>query len=285
MAIRGTWKSNASLRNQTLYGGPLKQGTGWNAVHGYRAGAGRGIAHGALSEQIDPSVTDEFAPENLGYMVDSTESLIGYGAESATATGMADRPAWQEDSERVATLSGYPSWGDTIIPPEGTMIRAHDHGSIASLHANGTPNEDVAQGWRNKPHGKVNDAETSNPSQYEIQTSMVQRDAVRAGSQRGAGSDSSFMAPIRSRIVGVKLKYWSGEQRHDDMRPKVQEQIIRPFWLRTAGTGNIANMAPNTMYASEPLQRTPPEDAYQGGESPASVASGSYGFTGEDVTY
>ena len=120
-----------------------------------------------------------------------------------------------------------------------------------------------------------------------MQTSMVQRDKVRAGSQRGGGSASDFDQPIASRIVGKRLKFGFGgdRQRHEDMQPKEQNLILRPFWLRTAGTGNPEWMEPNSMYESTPMQRTPPGLAPQGDAVNVGSDSGSYGFTDEDSVY
>jgi hypothetical protein len=154
-----------------------------------------------------------------------------------------------------------------------------------------TPEDDVAQGWLNKDHSYVEDAQTSDVSQYEMNTSMTQRDKTREGSQI-SGTASEYSAPIHSRITAMKNRVWGASpdlpghlQRHDDMFPKQQDLIVRPFWLRTAGTGDASAMKTNELYVSEPLQRTPPEDAWQGNSVNNSAASSEFGYTGEDGFY
>lgn len=299
MAIANAWQR--SLTGELQYGSALKQGTGWNPIHAVRSGDGRNIAPDGSSNLVPESLADPSA-EDYGYTDEDIYMFgdpPGYGAENPRELGVADRPDWgQTEGTRMSMPEDYPSWGpvNTLngssveLPkgiPGGTVIRAQEKGAVASVTANVLPDEDVAQGWRNKQHGNVEDSTVSDPSQYEMQTSMTQRDKVRAGSQI-SGTASEYSAPIASRRVGQKLKFWSGEQRHYDMAPKAQEQMIRPFWLRTMGTGDPALMQANELYVSEPYQRTPPGDPDQGDILPLSESpdgTTSYGFTSEDEVW
>jgi len=282
MPITGTWKTRTAFQ-----AGAAKWGTGWNPIHGVRAGVGRSdeppnlIFDGtAAAGPIDPSVTDPYTPENLGYSdEDTAHSLYGYGED----TGTAERPSVGTDVDR-ATADDFPSWGPYRAGlPGGTKIRSHDIGASLTNAMKVTPDEDVAQGWMNKAVGEVANATVSDPSQYEMQTSMTQRDKTREGSQAQAGRESEYMAPIGSRrdTWGQRLRFWSGEQRHYDMTPRVQDQIIRPWWARNAGTGYVEWGTVNEMYVSDPKQRVSPPDPYQGSDVPVDDAT--TGWSQEDV--
>jgi hypothetical protein len=183
----------------------------------------------------------------------------------------------------MATTDDYPHWGRYQAGvPGGGEIRAENHGADATNTPKEIPSEDVAQGWRNKARGSESDAMGSDPSQYEMQTSMTQRHKVRAGSQI-SGTASTFDAPIESRTAGQKIKWWSGEKRHEDMLPKSQDQLVRPWWNRTAGTGYQEWLEPNALYRTTPGIRVPPGDPYMGPNLPESTDT--HGFMPEDVTY
>lgn len=282
MPITGTWKER-----QAVQAGATKWGTGWNPIHAIPSGFGRSdtppnlIYDGTEAQgQIDPSITDQYTPDHLGYSdEDMANVLFGYGTE----TGTSERPPVGTDTNR-ASAGQFPAYGPRKSGiPGGTAIRSKDVGAELTTTPKQTPDEDVAQGWRNKTVGDVEDSTVSDPSQYEMQTSMTQRDKVREGSQAQAGRASEYMAPIPSRrdTWGQRLKFWSGEARHYDMTPRAQDQIIRPWWARNAGTGYADWMGPNEMYVSEPLQRTSPPDPYQGDTTP--VSDEPAGWTNEDV--
>lgn len=179
------------------------------------------------------------------------------------------------------TSNPYPSWGGSRKPggPAGRIIRALRHGDKMLLGARVLPNEDVAQGWTNKTHGLIADASPADDTQVFMQTSMTQRHKQRAGSQN-AGSQSTFDAPIDSRVVGQKVKNWTREDsaRHWDMLPYEQQDYARPFLSRQAGTGWREWMYPNDMYVSPVIQREPAADPDLG---PVAGAS-DYGYSSED---
>src|SRR5215469_3799482 len=251
MAITGNFLQSVS------YTGARKWGTGINPVHSLsmdddptRLGDVK-TAQGP--NKYDPNITvpaqllnplDE-NPE-YGYTDEDFASQIwGYGP----STGTSDRPGPDVSTQQargyttklwpgVAPDMGTAPGGSG--PPSGLNIRQESHGdftgSVAKL---GDKEETVGEGWVNKVTAGVADAVDSDPAQVYMQTSMTQRDKIRAGSQRGAGSASEYSAPIGSwrPTWGMRIKPWSGGRRHWDMAPYQQDQINRPFWYRQPGTG------------------------------------------------
>jgi hypothetical protein len=144
----------------------------------------------------------------------------------------------------------------------------------------------VSEGWRNKTTGQVNDAEVSDPSQYERQTSMQQVNppAGRNNDHAVARRTDDPRYSILTRLTGMKLKPWSQGERNQDMFPFQQDTIVRPFWYRTAGTDDPAKLAPNAMVVTDPLQRNVPADPDLG-PSVQDFATDNYGYTQEDIGY
>lgn len=280
-ALTGAWK--AQRQGGAMYSdyvGALKWGTGINPIHGIRGGEGRNIAPGEQTLTVVPDLTESYQHDDTAYPPeDSASTLWGYGVD----TGTADRPGWGGPDQR-ADAGNFPSWGQSPSGiPLGTRIRSILKGAAATVTMKQTPNETVSEGWLNKAKSTVEDAVVSDPSQYEMQTSMTQRDKVRAGSQMPMGRENEYDAPIASRIPAMKEKVYSGGERHYDMEPKAQDVIIRPFWARTAGTGYRQWMTPNEMYVSNPLDRTVPDNPNAGPETPPTGSE--YGFMDEDMSY
>jgi len=295
----GTWR--AQMTSEAEYTGALKWGTGINPIHSIQTG---GPPLRALDSKlnIDPistpggDSTDAIVDDSigLGYSYeDNPSSMFGYNVNDPELwgnnqeTGTADRPSWGSDAPTLnrektqnSTADSFPSWGGSRKSgPAGRMIRALRRGSEMIVAARVLPNEDVAQGWTNKTHGITADARTSDPSQYEMQTSMTQRYKVRAGSQN-SGSQSDFSAPIESRVVGQKVKNYTSpdSSRHWDMLPYEQQDYMRPFLSRQAGTGYREWQYPNEMYVSPAIQREPSPDPELG-----PVAGTNYGYSSEDM--
>ena len=261
--------------------GALKWGTGFNPVHKLRGGPGRDVA---------PDPPDTAPP---GELLESTEPTYGYTDEDVVnvlygyndQTGTAERAPWDMPTNRSDNPTNYPAWGPYQGGmPGGQAIRAENNGADIANAYKQKPSETVNEGWLNKQVTTVNDAVTSDPSQYEMQTSMTQRDKVRAGSQMPSGRANEYDAPIASRQGPQKLKVYSGGERHYDMTPRAQDDIIRPWWMRTAGTGNTEWMLANEAYVSQSYDRVTPSDPAVGPETPASDA-GDYGYVSEDYTY
>lgn len=270
MAITGTWAERAASQ-----AGALQQGTGWNPIHRSRNGEGRGTAPGGSEP-----VTDEITEPDYGYAgEDSSSTLYGYGTE----TGTADRPRLGEEDRRGATSpQSFPPWGRYKQGlPGGIVLRSLNHGAELTYKPRDPILVDAYAGWDNKLINGVEDSVVSDPSQYEMNTSMTQRDKVHAGSQR-SGTASEYNAPIKSRIVGQKIKPFTGDPaRHNAMEYVSQTFTIRPWWTRNAGTGPLGMMKPNAAYEGVPLTRNPPAEPWQG-----PILSGSEGgYTNEDPLY
>lgn len=264
-AITGSWKAQNAGRQITA----LQWGTGYNPIHAVRIGDGRNVAPEGTSVLVDPTLTtgdySADTPQGYGYALeDETSTLFGYGTE----VGTADYQPWGDGHDLESGSTAIPSTGTEYPPygpypqgvPGGTYIRAENHGAELMYKTKLRPYEDGANGWENKETSEINDAGISDPTQYVMQTSMTQRDKVRAGSQ-SSGTANEFDAPIRSRIMPMIEKKWSdSHERRYGMTPKQQDMIVRPWFTRQAGTGRMADMRVNEMYVSEPRNRRAPEN-------------------------
>jgi hypothetical protein len=153
------------------------------------------------------------------------------------------------------------------------------------------PTETVSEGWINKLASgfdigqSADDVVPSDPAQYERQTSMQQRHKTLNNDRAILRGTDEARTSIGSRIVPMKVKVYSGGQRHYDMFPFQIDDMPRPFWYRRAATGRPWELRPNEMYVTEPLQRTPPPDPSLG--PPETSLSDpnyepAYGYTSED---
>lgn len=259
MAVSGTWKRQQDVS----YVGALRWGTGINPVHAIPSENPRGQLNATPEgpENYIPSELVEYGPDHYGYCdEDSSSALWGYGF----GTGTADRPGWGTEDDR-ADSGGFPPYSPPP-GPEGTLtgsaIRMQRKGSqVTTASKTGAAMPDAQQGYEGKAmSGIVEDAVVSDPSQYEMQTSMTQRDKVREGSQRGGGSASEFAAPIHSArpTWAQRLYKAAGGERHYDMFPRQQDPVIRGFRFRTAGVGPARNTTmPEGMFVNTPRQRIP----------------------------
>jgi hypothetical protein len=203
-------------------------------------------------------------------------------------------PEWGETPNEIRSHNNYnhPDWDQIPTDPQVTDFRRRPE--AAPILWSGTrldsfPTETVSEGWENKTAGKINDAEVSDPAQYERQTSMQQVNppAGRNNAAAQARRTDDPRSRILTRLTGMKLKPWSQGERNADMFPFQQDTMIRPFWYRTAGTDDPAKLEPNEMYVSDPIQRSVPPDPYLGPLSNEvdQGNDGNYGWTPEDMTY
>jgi hypothetical protein len=281
MAISGLWQAANSFES-----GAAKWGTGFNPVHRDATmgpplrsspvitGMGPGEPGNTLPVNvIDPQA---FPDSNFEYLDEDFADTAnwGYGVQ----TGTSDRPG--EGTPTQDFRGNVPNkWPSALtafmnVTTGGQVIRAENHGATNMTAAKlGDKEETVGEGWVNKEVDGVNNAKPSAVEQYERQTSMQQRDQVRAGSQRNGGSASEYNAPIGSErpTWGVRIKPWSGGRRHYDMFPYQADEITRPFLNRQAGTGRVEWLGPNEAFNYQvlPLQRQPVADPYSGAPSPA----------------
>lgn len=257
-------------------------GTGIHDIHSYYGSppARMQDLHPRLGEFTPPYQAvpeDIYAPGLWGY----EQTPMG-----VSQLVVDDRPDWTvkpEDNPSRTSTGRQPPKNATGAAK--TIFRAIKGGAYNLLNYPPTvqalPNATVSEGWENKPHGSPADSKPSDPSQYEIQTAMVQRYRKRNSEHAVARGTDQPRAGISSRVTGQHTPVYSGMQRHYDMFPKEQNQINRLFWYRTAGTGDPADMLPNESWDTEAIERTPPPDPYMG--TPDSLVN--YGFTPEDQFY
>jgi hypothetical protein len=275
---KGEWARSRAVP----YSGYRVWGTGINDIH---------MRYGGPPLRMDPlSMREgEITPphESVPQQLIPAETW-GYQPEDSLYTGVQydDRPAYDvspEDSLVRHSSQGQPPWNASGAAK--SLFRALKGGAFPwYIYRDGMkqiPNETVSEGWENKPQGQPANSKPSDPSQYEMQTSMQQRYRTRNNDHAVARGADNPRTGIESRVIGQRLKVYSGKERHYDMFPFQQDEIPRPFYYRTAGTGREEDMTPNTMYDIAPIQRTPPPDPSLG-ESDTDL---SFGYTQEDQFY
>lgn len=291
LPIAGSWIANNANAND--YVGALKWGTGNNPIHEIW---GEGPPLNRTGRQPGPSSADTpnvSVPDSLTF--GDGEQDWGYTMEDiGTQIYSGMTPEWGETTNELRSQNEFdhPDWEDVSSDPVVTDFRRRPE--MSNIIWSGTrldsfPTETVSEGWLNKEAGKINDAEVSDPVQYERQTSMQQVNPA-AGRNNGAAQLRATDDPrskILTRLVGMKIKPWSQGKRNEDMFPYQQDSMVRPFWYRTAGTDDPAKLAPNEMYVSDPIQRDVPPDPYLGPLSSqvGEGDEGNYGWTPEDMQY
>ncbi len=277
MAISGAWKASRAES------GALKWGTGINPIHGLRidrhgrtlpAHTGQGGSGAPPLEIQDVLLESDIEP------VDYTDSAT-YGYNVADGTAL--RPNYQQSTEDFRGKNLYMPSRDG----GGMRFRSNAIGNAAKRVQSKTSEreETVSEGWVNKDTDRVDNAEVSDPRQYEIQTSLAQRDLTRAGSQiSGTASEQNAPIPSQRPTWGQRVKPWSGGRRHYDMTPHLQDDHIRPFLFRNAGTGNVAWMGHNeaTNYMVTPLDRQPVPAPHSGEQTPRPTSTPQLDFGGND---
>jgi hypothetical protein len=261
MPITGTWKERVSIQS-----GAQRWGNGWDPIHAQPSGQGRGTApNPELPDSVDYEIVDMTAPYTTYHDDQYSNSIWGYGPE----TGTSDRPNYSVTTPEFRGAANYPAFDEN-----GDDKRSRMHGPPLIETTKLNPQEEASAGWTNKESTFVDEPDPSAPSQYEMQTSMTQRDKVRAGSQEPLGRASKYNQPIPSRPGPMKLRTWiDSVTRLTAMFPVQQAFMVRPFWARNAGTGDVQDLAVNDAYQSVPLQRVPPPDPDQGAVMDGSPAN------------
>lgn len=291
------------------FSGAAKWGTGVNPIHQYYGSdALRVTGRYSTWTEVEsglrtaPSAADMEIMELAapwGYMPEDIAGLDVFQLSdyAANRRGLEvvndrDHPNLDEFSTVVRADTApkmRPDWG---VPGRLTTgrIRAGQRDDDSEV-SDQIPTETVNEGWVNKPASGMDigqsgdDVVVSDPSQYEVQTSMQQRfKTMDNGRALLRGTDEERQA-IPSRIAPMKIKAYSEGQRNYDMFPFQMDDMPRAFWYRSAGTGRVEEMDPNEMYVVEPIQRTPPPDPSMGPPE-ESLSDPNYdsnfGYTSED---
>lgn len=278
------------------YTGAAKWGNGVNPIHQYYGGpgrytVGRSVIPNELDQRTPPAeaASDETAPD-WGVIPDDFAGLDVVANEDYATIGVPyysdDWPSWTEgieDGTRAQVTPHWPSWGHS-----GAFVRSRIQGPYEPDMYNKswqTPGETVSEGWINKATGAVSYSHPSADSQIFVQTSDVQRfrelDNNRAQMRGTDGPRTS----VPSRVAGKIVKMYSGEERHYDMFPRQLDDMPRPFWYRTAGTGPNTYLSTNDFRLVSPLQRTPAPDPSMGIVDSTLGNTEDYGYTDDDWSY
>lgn len=282
-------------------------------------GGDRTPTHFAVSEDFIQGSNWGYSAEDPSYLdavADEQAALHGVGIWDNEA-----HPNWEQyDNDMGGTIGDPPAGGApgpvnpqtmstrATIPPWSSRpwgAAQATYNRLRSMRAGqgegdtpgprGTsseiPTETVSEGWINKAATGFDMGEapddyvlTSDPSQYEIQTSMTQRHKQMVNDRAVARGTDEERTSIASRIAPMKLKVYSGEERHYDMFPYQIDDIPRPFYFRTAGTGPQEYMETNDQWIRTPLQRTPPPDPSMGVPE-TRLSEAEFGYSSEDQGY
>ncbi len=313
MAIAGSWK--AGLVTPSEYAGALRWGTGINPVHGVRDA---GTRETGIKENLLPLGED-------GQGGEVPEAILGpaqwgYCSEDAALFGgedyryLDDHPNWGEMPQRQQDSIGavrpgtqeWPSWGPHgadqddwdawQLPayPGGDSLRAVSEGAeVENAKAIAVPTRGWRGGWLNKAHGAVELAETSDPRQYEITTSMVQLQQTRVNDAAVTRGTDDPRSPIHTRLTGQKVKSYAkssgmgGGPATPDMSKQAQDLPYRPWFFRQGAMPPPPDTTWGTITYFDPIERTLPVDA---GETVTVTetdlgSDDSYGYSGEDMFY
>lgn len=299
--ITGLWKKQRSIPYATA----AKWGTGINPIHAYYDGYPlRTYGRNQNIPDIQPpaNAPPGFVETNppWGYNPNDIAGLDTFADDFEAIHGVSfvpdDRPyLGQPTTQTRATvpLDSARPWGSSGGFKNILRSVLTGPGNINYVHKESyqIPTETVSAGWVNKAasgmgEGTVANAVPSDPSQYEVQTSMRQRYEKQNNSRAVLRNTDDARTEIDSRVAPMKLKIYSGEvvdsPRYYDMTPRTADVMPRRFWYRTAGTGRPGEMIPNTQWTIRPIQRSVPPDPSLGPEE-ADLTGDYDGYTQEDL--
>lgn len=287
--MKGIW----AARFGQPYSGATVWGTGINDVHSFYGSPPARDAPIRPLNDMPQELHDVTPPHEGTSSSTSSDYSFSYTGEGSIRTTLHpdERVPWDvetPDSPARFSSQGQPPYnasGAAKSRFRDTMGGAFTFWRGKLPRANyAVPTETVSEGWKNKPKGSPADAKPSDPAQYEIQTSMVQRYRTRNNAHAvGRGADEP-RAGIMSRVIGQRVKVYSGGERHYDMYPKQQTpDTERVFYYRTAGTGMPGWMETNEQWDMQAIERTAPPDPYIG--TPDTSDQLVFGYTPEDYFY
>lgn len=299
--VSGAWARKYQL--DVPYADARKWGTGINPVHAVYGDPGRpqhpkldnsGMDHIPAGEAVPQGFMS--GPPDWGYQPEDIAGLDVTANEYDAVTGIPynvdGRPEWGQDAVVLRdNIPGYTSrpWGlsrQFYNRLRGVRI---DPGTQGYKFSSATPTETVNEGWINKPasgmeEGEIPDSLPSDDAQVFVQTSRVQRYKKLVNDRALLRGTDEERTPVDSRVAPMKLKVYSGEERHYDMFPYQMDDVPRPFRYRTAGVGPLGYLRSNDQMERTAVQRTPPPDPSMG--TPDSQLSESdFGYAEEDQGY
>ena len=287
--MKGIW----AARFSQPYSGATVWGTGINDVHAFYGSEPARESPVRPMEGMPQSIHDTTPPHEATSSSTGSDYGFSYAPEGTVITTLQpdDRVPWDivtSDSPVRYSSQGQPPYnasGAAKSRFRDTMGGAYTFFRGKLPRANySTPTETVSEGWLNKPKGSPADAKPSDPRQYEMQTSMEQRYQTRVNAHAVTRNTDEPRASIASRVIGQKLKVYSGGERHYDMYPFQQTpDTEREFTYRTAGTGQPGWMENNQQWEISAVERTPPPDPYIG--TPDAFGDLQYGYSPEDYFY
>jgi hypothetical protein len=316
MAIAGSWKAGSVTPSE--YTGSLRWGTGINPVHSVRDAGTRDTG---IKENLLPLGTGDeggiipeslLGPQQWGY---SAEEAAMYPGEDYRYLAD-DHPNWGENSagrpDRDGDIfaqglypqpEGWPSWGphgaghgESGFPlagwPGGAALRSWSDGwDIEKDLPIAVPTPGWRGGWLNKAHGQVEEAETSDPSQYEVTTSMTQLHRSRDNDRAVARGTDDPRSQIATRLTGQKEKHYArssgmgGGPGTPDMAQQPQDLPYRPWFFRQGAMPPPPDTTYGTITYFDPVERTLPADAGEYVVTQEAAAAGpdsGYGYTEGD---
>lgn len=308
MAITGAWKARQVVPEE--YAGALQWGSGVNPVHAVRSGPpgaqGRIISVAGMG--AEPSPEEILGPTQWGYCAEDEQFYAGedyrylrddhpnWGENGA---GRPDRSGEIQEYGLAPQPEGWPSWGphfdDNPVdgfpvggPTGGGVLREYTDGlDIERRHAIAVPTGGVSGGWLNKQRGAQLEARTSDPAQYEVNTSMRQVHQSSENTRAVVRHTDETRTAIRARTAGMKTKTYGksfemgGGPGTPQMFPYQQDVLFRPFFYRSAGVPPMEQHTWNEMEGRTPIQRSVPDDPYMG-EQAGGTQGGDFGYTSED---
>jgi hypothetical protein len=277
MAVTGAW----GVKN--AYSGAEKWGTGINPIHSIRNS-------GDPEELI--SIKEGFYNGEGGTVPDEITEDYSFATTdySGEDPRMTDSNPVGKSYDRSQIPANYPSWEKPGIErEEDTAWRSIPHLSPMESfrYVNSTfAGQNVTGGWQSKQRGQDAYSQTSNQTQYEINTSMVQGPGVGVmvntrAQERGLEPRS----PITSRTAGMREKFYGmsfemgGGEATPRMFPYQQSGIKRPFYYRTPGLAPEVYQQYNSIEGRQPYTYVAPDNPYTG---PDATSSTGYDYSDGD---